>query len=87
MVELQFSFEDTAQAASDLFLKTVDDFIIWLEQQDDELLPYDAEMGIMVRSRYSPEGQLHREIEFQTQTGAALFLKLWDKVQQEHERP
>ena len=87
MVELQFRFDETASIESDLFLKTIDDFILWLDQQEDEALPFSKDMGIMVRSRCSPDGQLHREIEFQSRSGAAVFLKLWRRAQQNNLEP
>lgn len=84
MVELQFSFNEDDIQDADLFLKTVDDFVLWLSDQDEMDLPFEKDLGIMVRTKYAHEGQIYREIAFESRSGAAFFLKFWRRVRHDH---
>jgi len=72
---------------TDLFLKAVDDFVLWLSEQDETQLPFEKDQGIIVRTKYVETGQMCREIAFETRSGAAVFLNYWRKVKHNHNDP
>jgi len=84
MVELQFSFNDDDVRGADLFLRTVDDFVLWLSEQEEANLAFEKDLSIMVRTKYAIEGQICREIAFEDRSGAAVFLKFWRRVRHDH---
>lgn len=87
MVALEFTFNDEGHLHSELLLKTIDDFVVWLEQQDEAHLPCSKDLGITMKTRYEADGTLLRELAFESRTGAAIFLKLWRRVRQNEITP
>ena len=80
MVEINYKFEIDDSAEAELFMKTVNDFVHWLESQDPGERLIGRDVNLIVRTAMNDQGRLCREVVFYNREGATSFLKLWRRV-------